>query len=104
MKFLKENSKKKIFIVLDVAIEELGPMAKALLYHLYVALPWSITEKLGICTYANKADTKKNIHITFLDKKTLRQESKSGKDLIFDFVNKKLYKKQELLNYGKENK
>lgn len=87
--FISVNSKKKIFIVLDVAIEELGPMAKALLYHLYVALPWSITEKLGICTYANKAETKKNIHITFLDKKTLRQESKSGKDLIFDFVNKK---------------
>ena len=87
--FIAVHSKKKVFIVLDVDIEELGSMAKALLYHLYTALPWNITEKLGICTYANKVEAKKNIHITFLDKNTLHYDVKIGKDFIFDFVNKK---------------
>ncbi len=87
--FVAVTSKKKIFIVLDVAIEELGIMAKALLYHLYTVLPWSVTEKLGISTYASKLEAKKNIHITFLDRQTLRQDSKSSKDFVFDFVNKK---------------
>jgi len=82
-------SKKKIFIVLDVAIEELGEMAKALLYHLYTVLPWQVTEGLGICTYANKVEAKKGIQITFLDKNTLRYDTKTGKELIFDFVHKK---------------
>ena len=81
-------SKKKIFIALNVEIEELGEMAKALLYHLYTVLPWDITEGLGVSTYASKAEPKKNIQITFLDKNTLRYDSKS-KDFIFDFVNKK---------------
>ena len=86
--FSAAYSKKKIFIVLDVAIEELGELSKALLYHLYSVMPWDITEGLGISTYANKAEAKKNIQITFLDKNTLRNDGKS-KDFIFDFPNKK---------------
>lgn len=88
--FIAANSKKKIFIILDVAIEELGTMAKALLYHLYTALPWSVTEGLGICTYANKMEAKKNIQITFLDKNTIHSDSKAVKDFIFDGVNRKV--------------
>ena len=87
--FIAATSKKKVFIILDVNIEELGQMAKALLYHLYTVLPWQITEELGICTYANKMEAKKNIQITFLDKNALRYDTKQGKDLIFDFVNKR---------------
>ncbi len=86
--FSAAYSKKKIFIALNVEIEELGEMAKALLYHLYTVLPWDITEGLGVSTYASKAEPKKNIQITFLDKNTLRYDGKS-KDYIFDFVNKK---------------
>lgn len=87
--FVAVNSKKKIFIVLDVPIEELGEMSKALLYHLYLEMPWSITEKLGVCTYSNKLEAKKSIQITFLDQHTLRYDAKLNKEFIFDFVNRK---------------
>lgn len=87
--FIAVNSKKKIFIVLDVPIEELGEMSKALLYHLYLEMPWNITEKLGVCTYSNKLETKKSIQITFLDQHTLRYDGKLNKEFIFDFVNRK---------------
>lgn len=88
--FAAVNSKKKVFIILDTPIEQLGELAKALLYHLYCVLPWSITERLGISTYASKMEAKKNIHITFLDKEALRFENKQSKDFIFDFVNKRV--------------
>lgn len=84
------NSKKKVFIILDTPIEELGNLSKALLYHLYTALPWSVGERLGISTYASKMEAKKNIHITFLDKGALHFENKQSKDFIFDFVNKRI--------------
>ena len=87
--FVTVNSKKKIFIVLDVPIEELGEMSKALLYHLYLEMPWNITEKLGVCTYSNKLEAKKSIQITFLDQHTLRYDGKLNKEFIFDFVNRK---------------
>ena len=87
--FIAATSKKKIYIVLNVPIEELGELSKALLYHLYQELPWSITEKLGICTYSGKLEAKKSIQITFLDQNTLRYDNKMGKEFIFDFVNKK---------------
>lgn len=87
--FIAVTSKKKIFIVLNVPIEELDGMAKALLYHLYQEMPWSITEMLGVCTYSGKLEAKKSIQITFLDQNTLRYDAKLGKEFIFDFVNKK---------------
>ena len=87
--FVTVNSKKKIFIVLDVPIEELGEMSKALLYHLYLEMPWNITEKLGVCTYSNKLEAKKSIQITFLDQHTLLYDGKLNKEFIFDFVNRK---------------
>lgn len=87
--FIAATSKKKIYIVLNVPIEELGEMSKALLYHLYQEMPWSITEMLGICTYSGKLEAKKSIQITFLDQNTIRYDAKIGKEFIFDFVNKK---------------
>lgn len=88
--FLAAHSKKKVFIILDAALEELGELAKALLYHLYFALPWSISEALGVSTYASKMEAKKNIQITFLDKEALRYETKQSKDFIFDLINHKI--------------
>lgn len=87
--FIVATSKKKIYIVLNVPIEELGELSKALLYHLYQELPWSITETLGICTYSGKLEARKSIQITFLEQNTLRHDNKMGKEFIFDFVNKK---------------
>ena len=87
--FTAVNSKKKIFIVLDVPISELGNYAKALLYHIYLSLPWSVTEELGVCTYSRSSEAKKNIHITFLEKDALRYDGKVAKEFVLDFVNQK---------------
>lgn len=87
--FIVATCKKKIYIVLNVPIEELEEMAKALLYHLYLHMPWCVTEKLGVCTYSSKLETKKSMQITFLDQYTLRYDDKISKEFIFDFVNKK---------------
>lgn len=85
--FIAAYSKKRIYIVLDVPIEQLGDLSKALLYHLYQELPWSVTETLGICTYSRKLETKKAMHITFLDCGALDYDNKVYKEFIFDFVN-----------------
>ena len=87
--FTAVNSKKKVFIVLDVPISELGMYAKALLYHIYLSLPWSVTEELGVSTYSRSSEAKKNIHITFLEKGTLRYDTKISKEYILDFENTK---------------
>lgn len=87
--FTTINSKKKIFIVLDVPISELGTYSKALLYHVYLSLPWSITEELGVSTYSRSSEAKKNIHITFLEKDVLRYDGKVTKEFVLDFVNQK---------------
>lgn len=93
--FIAASSKKKIYIVLNVPIEELGEMSKALLYHLYQEMPWSITETLGICTYSGKLETKESIQITFLDQNTLHYDNKIDEEFIFDFVNKKFLNVEE---------
>lgn len=93
--FIAGASKKKIFIVLGVPMEELGTYAKALLYHLYVALPWHIAERLGVCTYANKLEPRKNIQITFIDQETLQNEGKKSKEFIFDLPNQKVLNIEE---------
>lgn len=87
--FVVASSKRKIFIALNVPIEELGEMAKALLYHLYMEMPWCITETLGICTYASRREAKKSIEITFLDRYTLCEEDRVTEDFVFDFVHKR---------------
>ena len=93
--FVCAHSKKKIFIVLDVALEKLTSYAKALLYHLYMALPWSISERLGVCTYSSKAEPRKNIQITFVDSDALQMANRASKEYIFDFVNKRFASMQE---------
>ena len=87
--FTAASSKKKVFIVLDVPISELGTYAKALLYHVYLSLPWSVTEELGVSTYSRSSEAKKNIHITFLEKDALRYDGKVTKEFVLDFVSQK---------------
>lgn len=84
--FVAVASKRKIFIVLNVPVERLGNVTKALLYHLYLMLPWQVTEELGICTYSGQMKVRKNIHITFLDQQAIQEDTHFGKNIIFDFV------------------
>lgn len=93
--FQSVHSKRKIIIVLDVPIEELGRCSKALLYHLYLELPWSISEALGVCTYSGKLEAKKSIQITFVDQYTMRYDERTSAEFIFDFVNKRFINMQE---------
>lgn len=87
--YMAVNSKKKVYICLNVPIEELGQYAKALLYQLYKRLPWRLLEELGVSTYSGSMEAKKNIHVLFIDKTSLRYDSKTEKEFIFDFVNQK---------------
>lgn len=84
--FVAVASKRKIFVVLNVPIERLGNVTKALLYHLYLMLPWQVTEELGVCTYSGQMKIRKNIHITFLDQRAIHEDMHFGKNIIFDFV------------------
>lgn len=93
--FTCAHSKKKMFIVLDVPLEALSRYAKALLYHLYVVLPWGISERLGIATYSSKAEPRKNIQITFVDTDGLQMANRISKEFIFDFVNEHFTTVQE---------
>lgn len=83
-------SKKKVYINLDVPIQQLTHHAKALLYHLYTYLPTIILKDLGVSTYSRTPEAKKGIHIMFVEKGAIRQgDSKVEKELVFDFVNQR---------------
>lgn len=88
---LAVNSKRKIYIALDEPVNQMAEVAKALMYHLYTELPWSVAEKLGISTYANEVEPKKNIHITFVPHSAIEEpEFLKGKPIIFDFCKGKI--------------
>lgn len=84
------NSKKKVYICLDVPLEKLNEYAKALLYHLYKQLPYILLKDLGVSTYSRGIEAKKNLHIMFVEKGSLRTgDSKVEKEFVFDFENQR---------------
>ena len=88
--YIAAASKKKIYICLNVTLQELNRYSKALLYHIYTHLPRIILKDLGVSTYAKSTEIKKGINILFLDKETLKQgDSRIDKELVFDFVNQR---------------
>lgn len=79
--------KKKIYVALDVPIEELTVRATELMEILYQALPHEFRRRLGVITYANEPKSRKYIHLTFVEKGSLRQGDRSiEKDFVFDLV------------------
>ncbi|UHA75103.1 GAP1-N2 domain-containing protein [Paenibacillus sp. 481] len=79
--------KKKVYVALDVPIEHVSERAKLLLEVLYACLPHAIRRQLGFMTYANEPQSKKAIHLMFVEKGSLRPNDRNiEKDYTFDIA------------------
>ncbi|MCJ8012044.1 hypothetical protein MUG84_09845 [Paenibacillus sp. KQZ6P-2] len=84
--------KKKVYIVLDVEIEQLSDKAKELLALLFASLPYGIRRQLGFLTYAKEPQSKKGIQIMFVEKGSLRLNDRSiEKDFLFELVSGRVF-------------
>ena len=79
--------KKKVFISLDVPLEDYSIYALLLLELLTVYLPYAHRRKLGAITFTSAPESKNYIHVTFFEPDTLNRADKSiEKQFIFDFA------------------
>lgn len=79
-------AKKKVFISLDVDISASSKSAAHLLEILYSCLPYEMRRHFGFLTFSNEPQSKKHIHVTFVEKGSLRPGGgHSDKDFLFDF-------------------
>lgn len=79
--------KKKVYVVLDVEIEQLSEKAKRLLMLLFACLPYGVRRHLGFQTYAREPQSKKGIQIMFVEKGSLRLNDRSiEKDFLFELA------------------
>ncbi|GAB1530537.1 MULTISPECIES: hypothetical protein [Brevibacillus] len=79
-------AKKKVFISLDVDISVSSKSAAHLLEILYSCLPYEMRRHFGFLTFSNEPQSKKHIHVTFVEKGSLRPGGgHSDKDFLFDF-------------------
>lgn len=84
---LSVAGKKKIYVALNVQITELTERAVELTEILYSALPYEFRRRLGVITYANEPQSRKYIHLTFVEKSSLRPGDRSTeKDFTFDLA------------------
>jgi hypothetical protein len=82
------SGKKKIYVALDVPVTQLPLQAKQLLKALYASLPYAYRRQLGFITYAKEPQSRKAVHLTFVEKGSLRPGDRNiEKDYIFDFAN-----------------
>ncbi|UQZ34995.1 glycosyltransferase [Paenibacillus sp. PK3_47] len=79
--------KKKIYVALDVPVMELSQRAVELTEVIYSVLPYDFRRRLGVITYANEPKSRKYIHLTFVEKGSLRQGDRSiERDFTFDMA------------------
>ncbi|MHA6532906.1 GAP1-N2 domain-containing protein [Paenibacillus sp. BAC0078] len=79
--------KKKIYVSLDVPVTELSRSAVELTEVLFAALPYDFRRRLGVITYANEPKSRKYIHLTFVEKGSIRPSDRSiEKDFVFDLA------------------
>ncbi|OAB31586.1 hypothetical protein PMSD_18520 [Paenibacillus macquariensis subsp. defensor] len=83
--------KKKVYIALDVPAEQISTYAKQLLEVLYGSMPYAFRKLLGFLTYANEPQSKKGIHVMFVERGSLRPGDRNvEKDFAFDLVAKRV--------------
>ncbi|ANA79598.1 hypothetical protein C7121_10090 [Paenibacillus glucanolyticus] len=79
--------KKKVYIVLDVPVEQLSAKAKQLLFVLFGRLPYALRRVLGFVTYAKEPYSKKGLHLMFVEKGGLRLNDRNiEKDYLFELA------------------
>ncbi|CAH1215539.1 hypothetical protein PAECIP111892_04117 [Paenibacillus auburnensis] len=84
---LSVAGKKKIYIALDVPVSELSRRAAELTEVIYSVLPYDFRRRLGVITYASEPQNRKFIHLTYVEKGSLRPGDRNiEKDYVFDLV------------------
>ncbi|WP_052353844.1 GAP1-N2 domain-containing protein [Neobacillus jeddahensis] len=82
------GGKKKVFIALNVPLEEYSKSALQLLELVYVYLPYAYRRKLGAITFTSEPEGKNYIHVMFYEPGTLNRNDRAiEKQFIFDFAN-----------------
>ncbi|QCJ44162.1 hypothetical protein FAY30_20880 [Bacillus sp. S3] len=81
------SGKRKVFISLDVPIEEYSKSALRLLELIFQYLPYEYRRKLGSLTFTSKPEAKNGIHVVFYEPGTLPVENRFLKNqYIFEFA------------------
>lgn len=81
------SGKKKVYISLDVPAQRISSEAKRLIVALIGSLPYEFRRQLGFMTYAKEPQSKKGIHLMFVEKGSLRPNDRNiEKDYVFDFA------------------
>ncbi|MBD8499656.1 glycosyltransferase [Paenibacillus arenosi] len=80
-------NKKKVYIALDVPISQTSAIARKLLGILYASMPYAFRAQLGFLSYAKEPQSKKGVHVTFVEKGSLRPGDRAiEKDYTFDLT------------------
>ena len=80
---IRGAGKKKVYIVLDVPVEQLSAKAEQL-FVLFGRLPYAARQVLGFVTYAKEPQSKKGLHLMFVEKGDLRLSDRIEKDYLFE--------------------
>ncbi|MBP2000793.1 hypothetical protein J2Z69_001824 [Paenibacillus shirakamiensis] len=84
---LSASGGRKVYIALDVPASYISTAAQPLLELIYRALPWAYRRMLGFTTYAKEPQSRKGIHISFVERGSLRPGDRSiEKDYIYDLA------------------
>ncbi|WP_020617137.1 hypothetical protein [Paenibacillus daejeonensis] len=82
------GGKKKVYVALNVPIHELPLRARQLLQLIYAALPAPFQRQLGFITYAKEPQSRKSVHLMFVEKGTLRPGDRTlEREFVFDMPN-----------------
>ncbi|WP_462410927.1 GAP1-N2 domain-containing protein [Neobacillus sp. Marseille-QA0830] len=82
------SGKKKVFISLNVPLQDYSKASLKLLELLYLYLPYAHRRKLGAMTFTSDPEGKNYIHVMFYEPGTLNTADRSiEKQFIFDFAN-----------------
>ncbi|MBT2734707.1 hypothetical protein [Bacillus sp. ISL-7] len=83
--------KKKVFISLNIPLQEYSKAALQLLELVYLYLPYAHRRKLGAMTFSSEPESKNYIHVMFYEPGTLNMNDRSiEKQFIFDFANDRI--------------
>lgn len=81
------GSKRKVYVSLDGDAREASAAARRLLEVLSGCLPYEMRRHLGFVTYSSEPQSKKHIHVMFVEKGSIRSGSGiSEKDFLFDLA------------------
>lgn len=81
------EGRKKVYISLDVPVEDISTSAIELMQLMYACLPFEHRRRLGFLSYAKEPQSRKFIHVQFVEKGNLRPHDRSiEKDFVFDLA------------------